>query len=130
MKIRYGYVSNSSSSSFILVFDKIPGSVDELEGMLNFENIRTEISYEEYAQRVFWDIQGAEVSDEQLLVFFENVLYDKVRKEYNKAWDEKDMEKRCKLLEKAKKKLSEQCHFVEVVGALHSPKLYTPVLRK
>lgn len=34
MKIRKGFVSNSSSSSFLVAFDKVPESVDELKTML------------------------------------------------------------------------------------------------
>jgi hypothetical protein len=47
MKIRYGYVSNSSSSSFLLVFDKKLKDVEELMGMLNFEDIQV-------ADEVYW----------------------------------------------------------------------------
>ena len=41
MKIRNGFVSNSSSSSFIVVFDKRPDSVEELKDMM-FPNNKNE----------------------------------------------------------------------------------------
>jgi len=37
MKIRLGFVSNSSSSSFVVALDKKPSSIEELRGMLFVE---------------------------------------------------------------------------------------------
>ena len=63
MKIRNGFVSNSSSSSFIVAFPKMPDSKEELKSFLNSD---IDISYydkEPYTQQKFeadvailWDI--------------------------------------------------------------------------
>lgn len=107
MKIRYGYVSNSSSSSFVLVFDKMPEDVEELMGMLNFEDISREHTREEYALRVFEDIQE-EASDEDISRLVADEVYWKIREDYHKLWSEKDpikKEKMVKALEEKRNKL-------------------------
>jgi len=67
MKIRNGFVSNSSSSSFILKFDKMPESVNELKVMLYGENpplLTTywdddAISTDQVSKIIFNDIESA-----------------------------------------------------------------------
>ena len=71
MKVRNGFVSNSSSSSFILKFDKIPETKEELRIMLYGENppIFTAhwdddaISTEQVASIIFNDIESAHIMD-------------------------------------------------------------------
>jgi len=80
MKIRNGFVSNSSSSSFVVGFEKVPATVEELMGMMFDEN-RDSVSlgyYEdgdyhtyEIAERVFIDMQGQERVDRE---YFEKVI--------------------------------------------------------
>ncbi len=63
MKTRYGFVSNSSSSSFVVAFKRRPASVDELHKML-FDNNKTFIYYdylfntEQAANTVWKDMKG------------------------------------------------------------------------
>lgn len=69
MKIRNGFVSNSSSSSFILMFDAVPGSVEEMEALMPdpeypLENPKFELSKTILAKRVFDKIK-----------VFENLAY-------------------------------------------------------
>ncbi len=62
MKIRSGFVSNSSSSSFIVAFEKLPESAEEIKQML-FGNQEIVYCYDEcrsandIAERVFQDFQ-------------------------------------------------------------------------
>jgi len=62
MKIRNGFVSNSSSSSFVVAFKKIPKSVEEVQKLL-FTDQALHSYYEhkytthEIAEQVFRDIQ-------------------------------------------------------------------------
>lgn len=64
MKIRNGFVSNSSSSSFIVVFDKKPSSVEELQKLLFGDNDVYDGPYsgswpaKEVAEVVWKDLQG------------------------------------------------------------------------
>ena len=72
MKIRSGFVSNSSSSSFVVVLEKKPNSPEELKNVL-FKDKKV-ISYydyikttEEVSQRIFNDIESFEKDSSMLL---------------------------------------------------------------
>lgn len=72
MKIRSGFVSNSSSSSFVVVLEKKPKSPEELKNVLfKDEKIVTYDDYskttEEVSQRVFNDIKSFEKDSSMLL---------------------------------------------------------------
>lgn len=108
MKIRSGFVSNSSSSSFILVFDSIPQTKEELKELLNLENLNFFQKYEgkkytedEYLTRILKDIQDTtEPSDEELKDDFSTLAYN--NKDVKKAWDKAydryaSVSERCKL---------------------------------
>lgn len=65
MKIRNGFVSNSSSSSFIVAFDRVPKSALELQGMLFGDEVTFYGSYgedvygaAEVAATVYNDLKG------------------------------------------------------------------------
>ena len=72
MKIRSGFVSNSSSSSFVVVLEKKPNSPEELKNVLfKDEKIVQYYDYskttEEVSQRVFNDIERFEKDPSILL---------------------------------------------------------------
>ena len=81
MKIRKGFVSNSSSSSFIVAFPKMPESVEEVKQMLfgdkevyehpypeNYPDDPTEYSTVKVAETVFEDIKDQEPNDQEAII--------------------------------------------------------------
>jgi hypothetical protein len=77
MKTRSGFVSNSSSSSFIVAFNRKPESVDETlqllfgedtNGLIKPEYYDNGLTHREVAERVFADIQRVGPSSVQVLV--------------------------------------------------------------
>jgi hypothetical protein len=71
MKIRLGYVSNSSSSSFVVSFDKIPETCEELRKIMFPDELQTIVEYydnscsvDEVVQQVFKDIKNQKLLSE------------------------------------------------------------------
>lgn len=69
MKIRNGFVSNSSSSSFVVIFPKVPKSAEDVKNML-FDKDQTlygaydsNYSIEQVAETVWSDICNQEMND-------------------------------------------------------------------
>jgi len=83
MKIRMGFVSNSSSSSFIVAFDKKPESVEEVERLLDlpehvccYDNVA---HGHDVAHRVFSDVEsnpGSAELEEELTRLFSAYIED------------------------------------------------------
>lgn len=120
MKVRSGFVSNSSSSSFILVFDSKPSSVEELVTVLGDRTFtdgwgETEYSTLELAQVIFYDLNRSDKDlDETLLQEFKNKTYLDLWYETGRFNDD-ESDKRAKAeLEKFKKKTEGK--FVAVVN--------------
>lgn len=97
MKIRSGFVSNSSSSSFILILDSIPQTTEELRNLLNLNNTncykefcKVEFTEEQYLERILKDIQNSsEMSEEELKEEFRHQAYydPKVGVAVEKVWN-------------------------------------------
>jgi len=81
MKLRKGFVSNSSSSSFIVAFYKIPNSIEELQEVL-FGSVKSISIYDKtisskYAsKRVFNDMKN------KGLVIDRKLIEDEIKKGY------------------------------------------------
>jgi hypothetical protein len=76
MKIRNGFVSNSSSSSFIVIFPRIPKSAEDVKNMLFKPNKKIykglygdeQYSVEEVAETVWKDIQEQKANDTEAAI--------------------------------------------------------------
>lgn len=72
MKVRSGFVSNSSSSSFIVVFDSVPQSIEEMKLAVfgkedgQYENMwgDASYSYDTIAKTLFEEMKGPLTSEE------------------------------------------------------------------
>lgn len=98
MKTRTGFVSNSSSSSFILIFDDLPNNVKDMQELLNFSCANKEFSHGDYAQRVLDDLEDGTPSDEDIKELLGSNAYWDLSDKYSKAYREEDSEKRRELL--------------------------------
>ena len=72
MKIRNGFVSNSSSSSFLVLFKRLPKSIEETikalwpnkpDGCLHLDYYDDVLSYKEAARIIFGDISRKYVKE-------------------------------------------------------------------
>ena len=52
MKIRNGFVSNSSSSSFVVAFDKIPRTRKQLRNMMFPDNDQSAVKFYNYSESI------------------------------------------------------------------------------
>ena len=113
MKVRNGFVSNSSSSSFIVVLDKKPNDSKELKKVLfgNKETYKYEWDKKVYktsdiAGKVFNDLEESvlNMTTEELFGEFEDIEYDRFYHENKRFADDADMGL---ILERAKKEFAE-----------------------
>ena len=103
MKHRNGFVSNSSSSSFIVCFPTKPETVDELHNMMfprsmeSIEYCDIEANTKEMSQQVFKDIQESpeETDTDKLISGYSGDYEDKdvrnmfnIMKQINRGFDE------------------------------------------
>jgi hypothetical protein len=128
MKIRNGFVSNSSSSSFILVFDKKPSSIEELIDILDLHRAGIKgHTAEEAAKIIFKDVieDKSKTLDEDLIQEFEDHLCpDFSDKETTNRFFEQKRKEAIEMAEKFKNKNKNK--YITVVsygdndGNLHS----------
>jgi len=74
-KVRNGFVTNSSSSSFIVAFDELPSSIEELQNLLfddsqyvDYEYSSVTMTCTDAATRVFNDLKGQKPNDQEKIM--------------------------------------------------------------
>lgn len=90
MKIRNGFVSNSSSSSFIVVLDKKPESAQEVLSVLDLPEYVSPyqdqcLPANRIADYVFQDIQNYKNNEEHLEKLFVEIIYDYAPAKYHRV---------------------------------------------
>lgn len=100
MKIRNGFVSNSSSSSFIIGLDKKPKSIEDVEKAFfpNKENVRADyyddcLSSLIASQKIWHQLEGQKpLTEKKIIEEIRNGYYDghPSYDEYTHYWDEVD----------------------------------------
>jgi hypothetical protein len=95
MKIRTGFVSNSSSSSFIVIFDKKPKSKEEVKKLL-FPNKNDDdclkcydnsIPIGQITETVFKDLSNSKkVTQKELFALLEHISCKEILKQYKDKW--------------------------------------------
>jgi len=94
MKHRQGFVSNSSSSSFIVGFDKVPETVEEMHSCLfpggdtTVQPYDSSMTSREVAEQVFSDLEPSKGVN-ALIEMFKDTYYDRAIYEETSALESK-----------------------------------------
>jgi hypothetical protein len=88
MKIRNGFVSNSSSSSFVVAFPRKPETVEEIYNLLFGKGFLLKEPYgmkgvtvEDICKRIYEDTRVESANDKELLEYFKDNLYKRFKLE-------------------------------------------------
>lgn len=88
MKIRSGFVSNSSSSSFCILGIKMPLDVDEMDG----DVVSTEWGIGDYYDMTFVGACPEQMTDDETLAQFKQRVSDDINKTAKKVHEEEELE--------------------------------------
>lgn len=139
MKIRMGFVTNSSSSSFIVAFDKVPNNWEEVLEMLFGSDKETVEEYglsmetKEVAQRVFDDISKQTPNNlkelKETFHGFDDGIekYKNYKKLEKQLWGSPTSEERHKIYDELKVLLDEfeEIHFKKFLDKNKDKQLYS-----